>query len=206
MLKKKIQRYQLLQAIQFSERLSNATLWIEKAEELFVAAQILEVEVVKYWGEVRFEGTRLIHASCRKFVQGPYFLLIAYTLENYFKALLIHRNRESIRNRVLAKIPKYINEHNLLRLAHAVGMKLNVPEEELLFRLSNNSIWAGRYPVPADPNGIITVRKFSDGKSRLTAYLGPQDIDRIHAFIERCRKSIKQEIEMLKKDQPTFLT
>ena len=80
-------------------------------------------------------------------------------------------------------------------------MKLNVPEEELLFRLSNNSIWAGRYPVPADPNGIITVRKFSDGKSRLTAYLGPQDIDRIHAFIERCRKVIKHEIEILKKDQ-----
>jgi hypothetical protein len=137
----------------------------------------------------------LIDAPSRRFLQGPYFLLIAYALENYFKARLVHRNQESFRNRLLIKIPNYINQHDLLRLAQAVEMELTVSEEELLFRLSNNSIWAARYPVPAGPNGIITAQKFSDGKSHLTAYLGPRDIDRIHEFIDRCRERVKHEID-----------
>jgi hypothetical protein len=184
-------------AIQFSERLSDTGLWIEKAEELLAAAEILEVEVRKYWKGILFEATGLIDAPSRRLLQGPYFLLMAYALENYFKALLVHRNKESFRNRLLFKIPNYINQHDLLRLANKVGMKLSVPEEKLLFRLSNNSIWAARYPVPIDPNGIITTHKFSDGKWHLTAYLGPKDIDLIHQVIERCREVVKREIGVL---------
>ncbi len=181
-------------AIQFSENLCNTKLWIDKADELLAAAKILEIEVVKYWQEIRFDGTIPIHAPLRKLVQSPFFLLIAYALENYFKALLVNKNRDSFRNRLLTKIPKYIDKHDLRDLAQEVGMKLTVPEQELLFRLSNHSVWVARYPVPRGPNEIITAQKFSDGKSRLTAYLGPQDIDRIHRFIDRCQELVEKEI------------
>jgi hypothetical protein len=193
---KKLQPQEFPQAIQFSEQLANAELWIGKAEELLAAAKILEVDVVKYWSEVRVEDGRVVSTLGRKNVQGPYFLLTAYALENYFKALLVHKNRESFRNKLITKIPDYIKEHDLLRLAREVAMKLAVAEEDLLFRLSRNSIWAARYPVPTGPDGITAIQQFSDGKTYLIAYFRPEDVDRIHGFVNRLREYVTLQIRI----------
>lgn len=191
---KKLQPHELQLAIQFSEALTNTGLWIGMAEDLLAAAKLLEAEVMQYWSEVRVEAGRVVSAPHRKTVQGPYFLLTAYLLENYFKALLVHKNREFFRTKLLTKIPDYIKEHDLLRLAREVSMKLTIVEEELLSRLSRSSMWAARYPVPTGPNAITAIRRFSDGNTYLVAYFGPEDIGRVHAFIKRLREYVEKEI------------
>lgn len=190
----KLQPHEFQLAIQFSERLADPELWISMAEELLAAARILQVDVVQYWSEVHVEGVRVVSAPCRKSVQGAYFLLTAYALENYFKALLMHKNRETLRNRLLTKIPNYVKQHDLLQLASEVGIKLTVIEEDLLCRLSRNSMWAGRYPVPTGPNSISAIRQFSDGKTYLVAYFSPADIDRVNDFVDRLREYVTVEI------------
>jgi hypothetical protein len=190
---KKLEPHEVQLAIQFSERLADAELWIGKAEELLSAARILEVDVVQYWSEVHVNDGRVVSVPRRKNIQGPYFLLTAYGLENYFKALLVHKHRRSFRNKLLTKIPDYIKEHDLLRLAGEVAMKLTVLEEDLLFRLSRNSIWAARYPVPTGPNGITAIRQFSNGKMYLVAYFRPEDVDQINGFVNRLREYVIAE-------------
>jgi len=187
--KPRLDQYPLL--IQFSENLANPVLWIQKAEELLVSVKILEAYVIRYWKKIRLGKDGRLTCLPRgkgKYVHGPYFLLVAYAIEDYFKALLVHKNRESLRNKVLNDIPSYIKTHDLLLLARNVGMTCTIVEEDLLVRLSKNSLWAARYPVPTGPNAIAAMRKFSDGRTYLTAYFGPEDADRIRAFIDRLRK------------------
>jgi hypothetical protein len=67
--------------------------------------------------------------------------------------------------------------------------------EELLSRLSRNSIWAARYPVPTEPDAIRAMEQFSDGQSYLNAYFGPKDFDRIHQFLNCLREYVRTEID-----------
>jgi hypothetical protein len=188
--------------IQFSENLANPELWIRKAKELLVAARILEAYVVRYWSKVRVsKDRRLTRLPRGKYVQGPYSLLIAYAIEDYFKALLVYKNQGSFRNRLLNDIPSYIKTHDLLQLGRDVGMTFTIVEEDLLVRLSRNSTWAARYPVPTGPTGIAAMRQFSDGKTYLTAYFGPEDVDRIHRFLDRLVKLIEGAMHYVSQNQ-----
>lgn len=197
MAKRKIEPKHMYEAIAFSERLVDTSSWIEKADELLAAARILEKDIVAYWSSMSIENGQVVGIPDRKLVQGPYFLLVAYALENYFKALLIHRNKESLKNRLLSTLPDYLKKHDLIELARDINLGLDITEEDLLLRLGRNSIWAARYPVPTGPGALAAMRKYSDGKHYLTAYLGPSDVSRVHGFIDRLRGLALKEIEVL---------
>ncbi len=190
MSKKKLQPTQVPRAIQYSERLLNPGLWVEKAGELLRAADILKVEVVKYWSGFRGKDSLPTTRS----VQGPYFLLIAYAIENYFKALLIHRKRKSLKSRLIYDLPRWLNQHDLVKLAREVKLTLNISEAELLFRLSQNSIWKARYPVPTASDDLVTTKEFSKGTVSLIAYFSSVDIGRINNFIDRLRGYVDEEL------------
>jgi hypothetical protein len=170
------------------------------ADELIAAANILEIEVEKYWSEIQVENNQIVSTSNRKYVQGAFSLLIAYALENYFKDLLIHRNQKDLKGWLLTKLrstklPKCFFKHDLGRLASELKLKLDTSEEELLYRLSRSSIWSARYPIPIEPEALANMKKFSNGQSYLIAYYAPQDIKRIHNFIDRLRNHVLAEIE-----------
>jgi len=63
---KKLEPHEVQLAIQFSEQLADAELWIGKAEELLSAARILEVDVVQYWSEIHVNEGRVISVPRRK--------------------------------------------------------------------------------------------------------------------------------------------
>jgi hypothetical protein len=182
--------------IDFSNRLTDTSLWIKMADELVDAANILEAEVIKYWSEIQLdEHNHPVSTSGRKYVQGEYSLLIAYALENYFKALLIHQNQKDLKGWLLTKLPGYLKHHDLGKLAAESKFKLDTSEEELLFRLSRSSIWAARYPIPIEPEALANMKKFSNGRFGLIAYYAPQDINRIHNLIDRLRNHVLAEIK-----------
>ena len=107
----------------------------------------------------------------------------------------MHGDRKSLRNRLLRALPPFLKEHDLIKLARRVKFPLSVLEEELLTRLSRNSVWAACYPVPTGPNGIRAMQEFSDGRSYLTAYFGPTDVDRPKQFMDRLRHIVDNEAE-----------
>jgi len=134
MAKKRLPPDQLLQAIDFSQRLTDKKLWIRMADELIAATNILEEEVVKYWSEIQVdENNQPVSTSNRKYAQGAFSLLIAYALENYFKALLIHRNQKDLKGWLLTKLPKHLIKHDLGKLASESKFKLQaIPKPSLL--------------------------------------------------------------------------
>jgi|WetSurMetagenome_2_1015567.scaffolds.fasta_scaffold518497_1 hypothetical protein len=186
---------QLWQEIDFANRLTDTSSWIRMADELADAANILEAEAVQYWSEIRIdEHQHPVHSTNRKYVQGAYFLLIAYVLENYFKALLIYQNQKDLKGLLLTKLSRYLKHHDLGMLADEAKFRLDTSEEELLFRLSRSSIWAARYPIPIESEALANMKKFSNGQSYLITYYAPQDIKRIHNFIGRLRNYVLSEV------------
>jgi hypothetical protein len=188
--------FQRWQEIDFSNRLTDTSLWIMKADELIAAANVLGAEVKKYWSEIQpDEHNQPVSTSGRKDVQGAYSLLIAYALENYFKALLIYRNQRNLKGWLHTKLPWYLKQHDLEKLASESKFTLDTLEEELLCRLSRSSIWAARYPIPIEPEALANTQRFSSGKSYFIAYYAPQDIERIHDFVDRLRDYVIAEIK-----------
>jgi len=193
--KKKLAPELLPLAIQFSETLMNSESWVRCAEELETAAGVLESEVRKYWDGVRLEeGQVVIQTPSRKNVQGQHLMLVAYAMENYFKALFIHRNKESLRHKLISDLPTEISTHNLIKLARVMDIPFEQGEEELLCRLSRYSVWAARYPTPVGPDLFSAVKELSDGRTYLMAYSAPTDLDRIQAFLSRLRTTVLEEI------------
>jgi len=192
--KKKLTPDEFQQAIQFSKQLLRTEVWMEKAEELLAAAQLLEEDVIAYWGEVHMKAGRVVSTPRRRSVQGPYSLLVAYAIENYCKALLIYQHRDQLQNRFLLPLPSYLKEHDLLRLARCVQLPDGVPDEELLTRLSRNSIWSARYPVPTGPTGLRAIQRFSNGRKYFLAYFGPKDVTRINRFVRRLSEHVAEKL------------
>lgn len=195
MRKQKLQPHKVLRAIQFSERLIDTRLWIQIAQDLEAAAAVLEPEIRRYWTEINVENCRVVQVPRRKHVLSQYLMLMAYALENYFKAILIHRNIDSLRGRLLTDLPRYIKNHDLVGLALKANIQLNTSEEELLCRLSRFSTWAARYPVPTDSGSLKAEKKLSGGGTYLMAYCAPTDLDRVLRFAGRLRETVLKETE-----------
>jgi hypothetical protein len=77
------------QRTQFGAVLADAHRWRDKARDLLEAAACLEPRVRNAWHNVRAKR----EPAGRWFddVHGPYFMLVAFALENLCKAVLVHR-------------------------------------------------------------------------------------------------------------------
>jgi len=187
---------QLQQKIQFSERLNNVALWVSKAKELIFSADCLKPEIKSQWGKVAIQNDEVVNGSKNPWIQGIYFMLIAYAIENLCKVILIHRKKEEWKNRLLSKVPKDIKGHDLLKLTKDIKMHLNISEQKLLARVTRNSIWDARYPLPLEADHMRTSEKLLNGQNSFSAYLGPNDISEIENFLKRLRKLVKDELNI----------
>jgi len=203
--KKKPAGQEIILLVDYLERLLNWKLWIDKADELLAGSKALETLVRNRWNVIKddfkegrySEGGKTPHRLPQN-LQGPYFMLVAYALENLFKAVIVQQQEKKVREQVLntRRLPKIIEGHDLVALAQAVGLAINVSEEDLLTRLCWNSIWAGRYPVPVDCGGLRNVKVYSDGKAYLTAYFSPNDVERLNALIERVKTHVRSVLHL----------
>lgn len=191
--KHKLQPEQYRLAIQFSEGLTDTSFWIKIAQDIEAAAAVLESDIRRYWAEMKVEDGQVKQVPQRKSTQGQYLMLMAYALENYFKAILIHRNMDSLRNRLQFKLPSYITSNNLVGLARNCNIQLSTDEEELLCRLWRYSTWAARYPVPTESDSLKAAKELSDGRTYFMAYYAPVDLDRIRLFADRIRNAALNE-------------
>ncbi len=127
------------------ELVRNCNGWFTKARELLYAASLLERAIA-----ARFPNPPSVH--------GSYFMLVAYAIENLCKGQLLRDRSEELRATVAkqikerepVKLPEWLKTHKLLALARSVGLAPSFAEEDLLKRLTFNSEWFGRYPLPTD--------------------------------------------------------
>lgn len=182
---------------EYHERVLTPWFWISQADELIDASRKLEPGIKKYWRVTskyfdRDKGTYSPPPGFEpgRLLQSTYFMLVAYAIENYFKAILIVDFTETYRDEILrtGKLPEALKDHDLARLAQKSGFPLNNDEERsVLARVYRNSLWQGRYPVPVNANQLNSMAA-CDGKAVFTAFLGPADMDDLSGLVRRIEK------------------
>lgn len=185
--------------IQYKEQVLNWQLWIKQADELLAAAKKLEPSINKYWLTTRkfldpVKGTYSPPSGFnpKPLLQGTYFMLIAYSIENLLKAKLIRQFTEKYEEEVMHthELPIELNEHDLIALTNKTQFKINQTETNLLFRLYRNSLWQGRYPVPVKAGQLNNIILRS-GRPHFTAFLAPNDIPNLKLLIKRIKRYIR---------------
>lgn len=182
--------------VQYLDGLLNPRSWVDKADEMIEASKVLELQLRKYWNVVQADaeegrynkGGEPPHIPPPN-LHGPYFILVSYSLENLFKAIIIRKRREEISNQFLqtGRLPRLINAHNLVKLSKEAKVDVDIGEEDILTRLSRQAGWKSRYPVPVELNGIQNIIQYSDGKLHFTDYYAPGDIDRLNVLVQKVR-------------------
>ena len=170
--------------------------WITQADELIPSSRKFEPSIRKYWLTVSNyfdskEGTYNPPPEFKpkKLLQSTYFMLVAYAIENYLKAVLIAEFETSYKNEILrtGKLPSSLNNHDLINLSERTKFTLSNIDTSLLTRLSRNSLWQGRYPVPINADQLNSMAIYK-GNAYFTAFLAPPDIKNLNTLIRRIRK------------------
>lgn len=132
----------------YKEILLDISLWEEKADYLYEAAELLKPYLDIEWDKLRKGDLITFHYF------SLYFMLSSFAIENLLKALIIKNNNEDIKERVNKKnrLPNCLNSHDLLELSKKAGLECEETyEKQFLKKLSDNAIWEGRYPIPSGP-------------------------------------------------------
>ncbi|MFC2000920.1 hypothetical protein ACFLUZ_00235 [Chloroflexota bacterium] len=181
--------------IDYSQRMSDWEMWVNKADELIEAAKLLEPHVRESWNIITtdFEEGRYTDPlkSPRKHPPNPqsaYFMLVAFVLENLMKSIVIRSREKEYHNRLFRRLPGDVKTHDLWGLSKKAKLHTTLEEEDLLRRLSRQSSWAGRYPIPIEDAHLKNIETYSDDKSYLTAVFYPNDVNRLSNLLSRVRK------------------
>jgi hypothetical protein len=166
------------------------------ADEMLEASKVLEPQLRRYWSVVMTNTKEGKYDKGREYphipppnLHGPYFILVSYALENLFKAIIVRERGDEIRSQFAQKgsLPKLINEHNLVNLSKKANMEMDIKEEDILTRLSRQSKWKSRYPVPVELRDLQNIIQYSDGEPYFTDYYAPGDLDWLNAIAQKVR-------------------
>ena len=170
--------------------------WLRSARSLVACAKELEPKVIELWENYRaYIKDQKIGLKSDDYL-GPYYMLIAFAVENYFKAAIVKKKSVSFKKafRDKNKFPKDLNSHDLIQLAQKANFSFSKEEEDLLRRLTRHAIWAGRYPVPTYYKNSAPGELFSDGEEYNVSYYGGNDIEKLNLLI----KTIEEKLEVKK--------
>jgi hypothetical protein len=124
----------------------NPNRWKRIANDLIKASIVLETVKDP-------EDADLLEPS----VRAAHYILVAFALENYFKAAIVAREKKLDKKKVF--------NHDLPRLAKEAGINLNTSEKELLANLKEFAIWRGRYPTPNNSDDIRGTMVYHAGEN-----------------------------------------
>jgi hypothetical protein len=198
--------------VDYLQRLHNLQSWVDDADKLLEAAKVLEPQLRDFWHVVQTnakegrynKGGEPPHIPPSD-LHGPYFILVSYALENFFKALIIRDRGDEIDNQFLqtGRLPGLIKEHDLVKLAKRANVKIDIKEEDALTRLSRFSKWKSRYPVPAKLSGLQNILEYSDGKGYFADYFKPDDPEQLDAIVKRVKDHLKGTREVQEGRSPS---
>jgi hypothetical protein len=163
--------------------------WLYSALDLIESAKLLVPKIQEVWENLREHSSNQNIALIPNYYTGPYFMLMGFATENILKAGLVLRNESELRFdfQQTRRFPKLLEGHDLVKLAKKMNFQTGTDEEDLLRRLSRNTVWAGRYPIPIDFRKIKPTEIFTDGEERLITWNSKQDALRIENLITRMR-------------------
>lgn len=161
----------------FSQSVLSAEAWFCAADELIGAMNLLELNVERFWEDIRsmaFAADITSDAPSKpqqsdaapnkqNNVAPPkhslinqHMMLAGFAIENLCKGYLAARLSDVERERIQQKgiLPGSLQDHDSLRLVKRTGMTLSRSEKDLLTRITDAVRWRGRYPSPTSHHRI----------------------------------------------------
>jgi len=161
--------------------------WLNSAQCLLASAKELEPKIAELWENYRAHSKdKNVRLKADHF-QGPYFMLVAFALENLFKAVLVSERSWQYKQefREKCQFPKDLKGHDLVALARKANYGFGLEEEDLLRRLTRHAVWEGRYPVPILYKKSAVAEEFSDGKEHHVSWFGGNDLERLKELVSK---------------------
>ena len=125
-----------------------AASWLAVAREHLIAAEALGTCLRESGAAERIQAQG--HVGRLGMMRGC-MLLMAFALENAIKGVIVARGGLSVDDKGKLSWPKQCGlrtGHELVPLASAAGLENSESEQSLLERLSEYSVWAGKYSIP----------------------------------------------------------
>jgi hypothetical protein len=124
---------------------------------------------------------------------GPiYLLLVGFAIENYAKAMSVIRNPIVVSNGKLIRLKR----HDLLGLLADFEFALSPDEEELVERLEQFVIWAGRYPVPTKAENVTPRKRRQPGLGDYLIYTVRGDSNLCTVILDRLDQQVTAEMDI----------
>jgi len=111
-------------------------------------------------------------------------MLMGFAFENIAKGIIITRNHAVVSGAKLQKWPTNRSGHGLVKLIKVVLSQISPEEENLLLRLEEYAVWAGRYPIPWSSRDY----KAAEEGRRFT--LGSPDVKLVEDMFSRLEKLV----------------
>src|ERR1041384_5928619 len=121
-------------------------IWLEKAQGLRYCARILKEKLLEMVNDTSPASRRIETLG----VVSSTLLLLGLAFENLIKGVYVARHPTLVdRTRLDRSLWQSDSGHGILDFAKAMT-KLEPDEEELLDRLQEYIVWAGRFPIPTN--------------------------------------------------------
>lgn len=163
--------------------------WFTRARGHVLAAEEVEPSVRQFWQ--RFHeaesGATQFALATGPTTHLPYFMLMGFAAENYLKGLLVAANPKLIRQKAFkgkSDLVRALGGHDLLRVAGKAGIEMDADETMLLYRLTDNIEWFGRYPYALAGDDQVAFQTFPDGRSQ-DVRLKEADIEPVQRLLRR---------------------
>jgi hypothetical protein len=173
----------------FTSTIVDKESWIRCAEDLAGVMKVLAIQIDSAWSNPPSAPGQRFGVGFR--FHGIYLMLAAYAVENYLKAAIVSKNGWSPSD-IASKLPSQLKSHNLLQLAEVLQLTLSAEELELLERAAVYAIWAGRYPVPVDQDGIRPIEAGPNKGNQLTCWRG-SDTAVAHCLLEKLAAYLRSD-------------
>lgn len=119
--------------------------WLEQANGHRIIADMVRKRL---WELARSPEPAHIHRVEELACMRTYMMLMGFAFENIAKGIIITRNQAMVGDTKLQKWPTNRSGHGLVNLIKTVLSEISSEEEDLLLRLEEYAVWAGRYPIP----------------------------------------------------------
>ena len=117
----------------------------------------------------------------------PAQLLYAYAIENVLKGLIIANTPSLVHEE---QLDHALKSHDLTELSKRAGFTVHVQEALVLRRLSQLSIWAGRYPVAVSKRDYVSADKQNPDELLDFGSANPC----MRNFFERARQQLESQL------------
>ncbi len=121
-----------------------------------------------------------------------YLMMVGFSVENYLKGIYITEDSNVIKDDRLIKL----NRHGLLQLMSELKFKLTKKEIDLVERLEEFVLWAGRYPIPTKFERLIPKKHREGTKFAFIVYSLSTDIEVASKLLLKLDKKLSKVMNL----------